>query len=57
MVIYKIIVASDTLLKIKLKGSTGSTSFVYLEALFSLSSSCLPKGSLTFLQDLEDSVL
>lgn len=57
MVIYKIIVASDTLVKIKLKGSTGSTSFVYLEALFSLSSSCLPKGSLTFLQDLEDSVL
>lgn len=56
MVIYKIIVASDTLVKIKLKGSTGSTSFVYLEALFSLSS-CLPKGSLTFLQDLEDSVL
>lgn len=57
MFIYKIIVASDKLVKTKLKGSTGSTSFVYLKALFCLSFSCLPKGSLTFLQDLEDSVL
>lgn len=57
MVTYKIIIAPDTLVKIKLKGSTGSTSFVYLEALFFLSCSCLQKDSLTFLQDLEDSVL
>lgn len=57
MVTYEIIVDSETLVKIKLKGSAGSTSLVYLKALFCLSCSCLLKGSLTFLQDLGDSVL
>lgn len=45
MVIFKITVVSGTAVKIKLKGSTGSTSFVYLKALFCVSCSCLLKAT------------
>lgn len=57
MVIFKIIVVSDTMVKIKLKGSTGSTSLVYLKALFCVKFLLFTKSYLTFLQGVEDSVL